>query len=67
MKQVFVSYHFTTKNGEYNGFGNYISEFEEEAYINDMRKFILDLEEIIAEKLLEKIKLKVQVKVLYFR
>ena len=67
MKQVFVSYHFTTKNGEYNGFGNYIGEFEGEAYVNDMRKFILDLEEIIEKNLLEKIKLEVQVKVLYFR
>ncbi|HEC37464.1 hypothetical protein LCGC14_0476700 [marine sediment metagenome] len=67
MKQVFASYHFTAKNGKLNGFGNYLGEFDEEIYERDMGRFILDLEKTIANQLLEKISLEVQVKILYFR
>ncbi len=66
MKKVFVSYHFTTKNAKFNGFGNYIGEFEEEGY-EDLSKFILDLQDTIGNLLTEKLNTEVQVKVLYFR
>ncbi|KKK52131.1 hypothetical protein LCGC14_3107980 [marine sediment metagenome] len=67
MKKVFVSYHFTTKNAKLNGFGNYIGEFDEEAYMNDIARFILDLEATISKLLGEKLNMEVGVKVLYFR
>lgn len=67
MRELFVSYHFTAKNGKINGFGNYIGAFDEEAYTDDKRKFILDLEEAIANQVEKKISLQVQVKVLNFK
>lgn len=67
MKQVFVSYHYTSKDGKYNGFGNYIGEFRAEDYMNDMGSFILQLEETIAHQLEEKIELPCAVKVMFFR
>ena len=66
MKKVFVSYHFTTKDGEFNGFGNYVGEFDAEGY-DDIAKFILELQNAIANELLNKIEKECQVKVLFFR
>ncbi|KKM69057.1 hypothetical protein LCGC14_1454770 [marine sediment metagenome] len=66
MKKVFVSYHFTTKDGEFNGFGNYVGEFDSESY-EDIAKFILELQDAIANELLHKIEKECQVKVLFFR
>ena len=67
MTQVFVSYHYTSTDLKYNGFGNYIGEFDEEAYLDDKAKFILDLQEAISNVLQEKIKMECQIKVLFFR
>ena len=67
MKKVFVSYHFTTKDAKFNGFGNYIGEFNSEDYMDDLAMFILDIEDTIAHKLKEKLNMEVAVKVLYFR
>jgi len=67
MREVFVSYHFTAKNGKINGFGNYLAAFEEDAYMNNKKEFILGLEETIAHELEKKINMEVQVKVLFFK
>ncbi len=67
MKKVFVSYHFTAKNGKMNGFGNWMGEFEEGQYESDPAKFILDTQETIEKLLSEKLKMEVGVKVLFFR
>ncbi len=67
MTQVFVSYHYTTKDLKFNGFGNYIGEFDEEAYSDDKKNFILDLQEAISKELQDQINMECQVKVLFFR
>ncbi len=67
MKQVFVSYHYTSKDGQFNGFGNYIGEFRHEDYLNSLSGFILELEETIAHQLEEKTKMPCAVKVMFFR
>lgn len=67
MKKVFVSYHYTSKDGQYNGFGNYIGEFRAEDYMNDLKSFILQLEETISHQLEQKIELPCSVKVMFFR
>ncbi|KKM63671.1 hypothetical protein LCGC14_1509150 [marine sediment metagenome] len=66
-KQVFVSYHFTTMDAKFNGFGNYIGEFNMEIYKGNLAKFIQDLEKSIAMSLEQNIGKKVAIKVLYFR
>ena len=67
MKQVFVSYHYVSKDGQYNGFGNYIGEFRAEDYMDSLSDFIMQLEETIAHQLEEKIELPCSVKVMFFR
>ena len=67
MTQVFVSYHFTAKNGKMNGFGNYVGAFNQEEYKNELGKFILDLEETISKLLKEKLKMEVGVKIMNFK
>jgi len=67
MKQVFVSYHYTSKDGKYNGFGNYIGEFRHEDYLNSLANFILQLEETIAYELEEKTGKPCAVKIMFFR
>ncbi len=67
MKQVFVSYHYTSKDGKYNGFGNYIGEFNPEDYLDSLAGFILQLEETIAHQLEEKIEIPCAVKIMFFR
>ena len=67
MTEVFVSYHFTAKNGKMNGFGNYIGEFEKGSYEDNMKSFILDLQETITKLLEEKLGMSVGVKILFFR
>ena len=67
MKKVFVSYHFTARDGSANGFGNYVGEFDEEEFANDLGLFILTLEDTISSKLNDKLGFEVAVKVLYFR
>lgn len=67
MNKVFVSYHYTAKNGKYNGFGNYMGEFSAGAYEDDPGKFILDLEETIAKQLEEKTKMPCGIKIMFFR
>lgn len=67
MSQVFVSYHFTTKDGTFNGFGNYIADFNQEDYRDNIAKFILELEDVIAKELRDKINIDCKVKVLFFR
>ena len=67
MKQVFVSYHYVSKNAKYNGFGNYIGEFNPEDYLNSLADFILGLEETIAHQLEEKREIPCSVKVMFFR
>lgn len=67
MKEVFVSYHFTARSGKLNGFGNYIGQFEDDAYTNDKRNFILNLEETISNLLKDKLGFEVAVKVMFFR
>lgn len=67
MTNVFVSYHFTTKDGKLNGFGNYIGQFNNEDYKDNLAFFILQLEKEIAKAVEEKINMPVSVKVLYFR
>jgi len=67
MKQVFVSYHFTTKDAKFNGFGNYIGQFDADIYGSDLARFIIDLEENIAKSLEIQLNIDAKVKVLYFR
>ena len=67
MKKIFMSYHFTSKDGKMNGFGNWIGEFEEGQYDNDPAKFILDAQETIERLLKDKLKFEVGVKILNFR
>ena len=67
MKQVFVSYHYTAKNGKFNGFGNYIGEFNPEDYQNDLRNFILMLEETIAKVFEDQTKIPCKIKVMFWR
>ena len=67
MKQVFVSFHYNAKDQSIHGFGNYIGEFDEEAYQNDLRNFILDLEKTIAKVFEDKTKIECAVKIMFFR
>ncbi len=66
-KKVFASYHFTSKDMKYNGFGNYIGEFDIAAYHYDPAKFIQDLEKSISMSVSEQLKMEVNIKVLFFR
>ncbi len=67
MKQVFVSYHYVAKDGSVNGFGNYIGEFNPEDYVNDLRNFILMLEETIAKVFEDQTKIPCNIKVMFWR
>ena len=67
MKKIFMSYHFTAKDGKMNGFSNWIGEFEEGQYESDPAKFILDAQETIEKLLKDKLKFEVGVKILFFR
>ena len=66
-KKIFVSYHFTATNGKFNGFGNYMAQFNPEEYEEEPDKFILDLQETIAHLLETKLNTPVAVKILFFR
>lgn len=65
--QVFASYHWTSKNGKLNGFGNWMGQFDKAAYTNNPREFLLDMERTISNLLTEKLQKEVQVRILYFR
>ena len=65
--KIFCSYHFTTKDGKMNGFGNWMGEFPKEAYENAPEKFILEAQKTIEGLLAEKIGTEVAVKILFFR
>jgi hypothetical protein len=67
MKEIFASYHFTTLDQKFNGFGNYVGKFNISLYLNNMSKLVLDLEKSIAMALESELKLKVQIKLMYFR
>ncbi len=67
MRKVFVSYHFTAKDGKMNGFGNWMGEFEEGQYESSPEKFILDAQETIEKLLLQKLNMEVGVKILFFK
>ena len=67
MKQVFVSYHYTTMDAKYNGFGNYVGKFNTELYAGDLSKFILHLEKAIAMQLESQLNMPCQIKVMFFR
>lgn len=68
MTKVFVSYHFTTKDLKFNGFGNWVGEFETGSYSkDDMDKFIISLEETISRVLKKGLGKECQVKVLFYR
>lgn len=72
-REVFFSYHYTTLDLKYNGFGNYVGVFSTEAYAGQGKaKFILDAEKSIGMAVEEYLKSqgvdsKVQVKVLFFQ
>jgi len=66
-KQVFASYHFTTMDGKYNGFGNYVGEFNMEVYEGNLSKFVQDLEKSIKMALEENLNKELAIKILYFR
>lgn len=66
-RKIFASYHFTSLDLKFNGFGNYVGEFDVESYKDDPGKFILDLEKSVSMAVSEKLKMEVTVKVLYFR
>ena len=67
MKQVFVSFHYTAKDKSVNGFGNYIGEFEEENYFNNLRQFILDLESNVAKVFEDQTKIPCTIKIMFWR
>lgn len=67
MKQVFVSYHYVARDGGVNGFGNYIGEFNPEDYQNDLRNFILMLEETIAKVFEDQTRIPCTIKVMFWR
>lgn len=70
--EIFISYHFTTLDLNFNGFGNYVGIFNRESYNGAGKgKFVLDAEKSIAMALHEQYKEKgynaqFQVKVLNF-
>lgn len=67
LRDVFVSYHFTTHDLKHNGFGNYVGKFNTEIYVGNMAKFIQDLEKSVNLAVEEMLGTKVHVKILYFR
>ncbi|HEC39532.1 MAG TPA: hypothetical protein ENI29_14930 [bacterium] len=67
MKQVFVSFHYTAKDKSVNGFGNYVGEFNPDDYLNDLRNFILDLEEKITKVFEDQTKIPCAIKVMFWR
>ena len=67
MEEVFVSYHFTSLDLKYNGFGNYVGKFSMEVYQGNKAQFILDLEKSISMRLGDELDMEVTIKVLYFR
>lgn len=66
-RKVFASYHFTTMDGKFNGFGNYVGEFNMEVYEGAIDKFIIDLEKSISMALENQMGLRVAIKVLWFK
>lgn len=64
---MFCSYHFTTLDGKFNGFGNYVGEFHMEIYEGQLEKFILDLEKTLKMVLEQQLGKQLAVKVLYFK
>ncbi len=67
MKQVFVSYHYTAKDGSVHGFGNAIEEFDPEMYEGDLRSFILNLQADLAHKFEQETKIPCNIKVMFWR
>ena len=67
MKQVFVSFHYTAKDGSVNGFGNYVGEFDPEVYMNNLREFILSLEKTITKVFEDQTKIPCKIKVMFWR
>jgi len=66
-RKVFASYHFTSMDAKFNGFGNYVGMFDTESYAENIEKFIEDLEKCIENSLNEKLGIGVKVKVMWFR
>lgn len=72
-RQIFASYHFTCTTPDaqtgifHNGFGNYVGQFNTEVYEGNLGKFIQDLEKSITMALEDQLKMKIQLKILYFR
>lgn len=67
MMEVFASYHFTSLDLKYNGFGNYIGKFYKEVYAGNLSKFIEHIEKAITMELESQLNMKLKVKVLFFR
>ncbi len=67
MKQVFVSFHYTAKDKSVNGFGNYVGEFNPGDYVNDLRSFILMLEETITKVFEDQTGIKCSIKIMFWR
>ncbi len=67
VREVFVSYHFTTLDLTNNGFGNFVGQFNAEVYGDSMAKFIQDIEKSIEMSLENQLAIKCKVKVLFFR
>lgn len=68
MKKVFASYHFCQlDNPLIQGFGNFVGEFNMDAYVGRVEEFIVHLEKHIKTTLEAQLAFKLQVKVLFFR
>jgi len=67
MKQVFVSYHYTANDHSVNGFGNYIGQFNPENYENDLRSFILDLQQEIGRVFEDQTGIPCSIKIMFWR
>lgn len=65
--EVFISYHFTTRDLKHNGFGNFVGLFNKEVYKNNLGTFIEDAQKSIEMALEDKLEIKCVVKVLFFR
>lgn len=67
MRQVFASYYLQTQDKTSWGFGNIVSAFNPEQYVNAMDKFIVELQKSIEMIQEQKLGKKVIVQVLFFR
>lgn len=68
MRKVFASYHFCKiENPLIQGFGNFVGQFNIDAYKDRLEEFIIHLEKHLKELLSSQLKFEVQVKVLFFK